>query len=62
MAKQKETPQTIILTNTKDSSKTKELDIAHAAAFLKQMAAMKQGSLYSLPSGFIFDGKDIVKA
>lgn len=61
MAKQKETPSTIVLTNKKDG-KTKELEISHATAFLKQMAAMKQGSLYELPSGFIFDGKDIVKA
>lgn len=61
MAKQKETPQTIILTNTKDRARIKTLDMAHAAAFLKQMTAMKQGSLYALPEGWIFDGNDIVK-
>ena len=62
MAKQKETPQIITLTNTKDKTKTKELDLKHAAAFLKQMAAMKLGSLYALPEGWSFDGNDIVKA
>ena len=61
MAKvKKEAPLTIVLKNTK-TKLTKQLDMAHATAFLKQLEAMKMGSLYELPSGWIFNGNDIVK-
>lgn len=63
MAKQKETPQTITLTNSKTGN-TKTLDIGHATSVLKMMATrgFNQPSLYQLPDGWVFNGNDIVKA